>query len=72
MKTIIFKLIEIIIKTVIVLCCSLSVLIWIVLFTFYALNDFNIDFIAMNACSDNARVWSYQEKICMWVNEEKR
>jgi uncharacterized protein YybS (DUF2232 family) len=71
-KFILAKFTEMAIKTFIVLCCSLSVLIWIVLFAFYALHDFNVDFMAMDACADEARAWNDKEGICMWVNEEKQ
>jgi hypothetical protein len=71
MKIIILKFIEILIKIFIVLCCSLSVFIWIGLFAFYALNHFSIDFMAISACNDIGRAWNYDEGVCMWVNEEK-
>jgi hypothetical protein len=70
-KFILAKFIEMTIKTFIIFCFSLSVFIWIVSFAFYALHDFNIDFMVIEACYDSGRQWNYNERICMWVKEEK-
>jgi hypothetical protein len=73
MKFFIFKFIEIVIKTVVVLSCVLSVLMWIILFIFYARSGFDINFIAKDSCIDNtARVWNNEAGVCMWVNEETK
>jgi uncharacterized protein YybS (DUF2232 family) len=71
-KFILTQFVEMTIKTFIIFCFSLSVFIWIVSFAFYALHDFNIDFMAIDSCYDSGRWWNDDERTCMWVNEEKQ
>jgi hypothetical protein len=66
------KLIEVLIKTVIVLWFLATILFLTLLYIFEVPSKFDIDFMAINSCFEVGRKWNYDEGICMWVNEEKQ
>jgi hypothetical protein len=71
-KFILTKFIEMAIKTFIIFCFSISVFVWLMSIRYYFATDFDIDFMAIEACYDNGGWWNRDEKICMWVSEKKQ
>jgi xanthine/uracil permease len=63
------KLIEILVKMIILSCFLATILFWTGLYFIYMPSKFNIDFIATNSCFYAGRQWNYDDGICMWVEE---
>jgi len=66
--SIFLKLLEILIKVAIVICFTISLLVFIYQLHLFTITDFNINFMDIDRCVDMGRWWNYEEKVCMWIS----